>query len=101
MILVGNSRGSAQGLAQHLLNAHNNEKVDVYEVSGFVSDTLTGALNEAQAVSRGTKCEKFLFSLSLNPPKNEAVDVDAFERAVDQAEDRLGLAGQPRAIVFH
>ncbi|MEM8985632.1 MAG: relaxase [Pseudomonadota bacterium] len=101
MILVGNSRGSAQGLAQHLLNTHDNEKVEVHEVSGFVSDTLTGALNEAQAVSRGTKCQKFLFSLSLNPPKDATVDVADFERAVDQAEEKLGLTGQPRAVVFH
>ena len=101
MILVGNSRGSAQGLAQHLLNSHDIEKVEVHEVSGFVSDTLTGALNEAHAVSRGTKCQKFLFSLSLNPPKNETVEIEAFENAVDRAEIKLGLSGQPRAIVFH
>lgn len=101
MILVGNSRGSAQGLAQHLLNTHENEKVEVHEVSGFVSDTLPGALNEAQGISRGTKCQKFLFSLSLNPPKDVFVEVADFERAVDQAEEKLGLTGQPRAIVFH
>ena len=101
MILVGNSRGSAHGLATHLLNTHDNEHVHVHEVSGFISDTLTGALNEAYGVSRGTKCQQFLFSLSLNPPKNESVDVEGFESAVEQAEEKLGLSGQPRAIVFH
>ncbi|MEM8987403.1 MAG: relaxase [Pseudomonadota bacterium] len=101
MILVGNQRGGAKDLAQHLLNARDNERVEVHELSGFMSDTLTGALNEAYAVSRGTKCKQFLFSLSLNPPKDADVSPEAFEKAVDQAGDKLGLTNQPRAIVFH
>ncbi|WP_233347674.1 relaxase/mobilization nuclease domain-containing protein [Hyphobacterium indicum] len=68
---------------------------------GFVSDDLHGAFNEAHAIAKGTKCQQFLFSLSLNPPPWEQVSTDAFERAADAAEERLGLEGQPRAIVFH
>lgn len=29
------------------------------------------------------------------------IGIDAFEAAIDRIEERLGLAGQPRAIVFH
>ena len=101
MILVGNQRGGARDLARHLLNMQDNERVEVHELSGFVSETLTGALNEAHAVSRGTKCKQFLFSLSLNPPVDAHVSVSDFERAVDQAGEKLGLDGQPRAIVLH
>jgi len=100
MILVGNQRGGAKGLALHLLK-EENEHVQVHEVRGFASDDLMDALNEAHAVSRGTKCKQFLFSLSLNPPQREQVEIAAFESAIEQAEERLGLAGQPRAIVFH
>ncbi|SER80229.1 Relaxase/Mobilisation nuclease domain-containing protein [Nitrosomonas sp. Nm51] len=59
------------------------------------------ALNEAYAISKATRCKQFLFSLSLNPPKDENVSTQIFEKAVEQAEERLGLNGQPRAIVFH
>ena len=70
-------------------------------VRGFLSDDLAGALMEADAISQGTRCRNFLFSLSLNPPEKESVSVETFEAAVEMAEQRLGLVGQPRAIVFH
>ena len=49
----------------------------------------------------GTKCQKYLFSLSLNPPQNESVPVEVFEDAIDRVQQNLGLENQPRAIVFH
>jgi hypothetical protein len=100
MILVGNQRSGAGDLARHLLKPEN-EHVEVHEVRGFACDDLHGALSEAYAISKGTRCTQFLFSLSLNPPKDARVDVTAFERAIEQAEKRLGLSDQPRAIVFH
>lgn len=100
MILVGNQRGGASNLARHLLSPEN-EHVRVHEISGFASDDLHGAFNEAHAISRGTRCQQFLYSLSLNPPSGKAVTDEDFERAVSQAEQKLGLTGQPRAIVFH
>ena len=68
MILVGNQRGGARDLAQHLMKSEN-ERVEVAELRGFVADDLDGAFQETYAISRGTKCKQFLFSLSLNPPK--------------------------------
>ncbi|NKB56752.1 MAG: relaxase [Alphaproteobacteria bacterium] len=100
MILVGNQRGGAKDLARHLLK-EENEHVEVHELRGFASDNLQGALNEAYAVSRGTRCKQFLFSLSLNSPPHEEVRTEDFESAIAQAESKLGLTGQPRAIVFH
>ncbi|MEM1050896.1 MAG: relaxase [Pseudomonadota bacterium] len=100
MILVGNSRGGARDLAQHLMK-EENDHVQVHELCGFISHDLDGAFQEAYAVSRATKCKQFLFSLSLNPPADAQVSTEDFERAIDQSEKRLGLEGQPRAIVFH
>lgn len=100
MILKGSQRGGAVQLAAHLLK-EENEHVEIHQMRGFVSDNLHGAFNEAHAIAKGTKCQQFLFSLSLNPPPSEQVSTDAFERAADMAEERLGLKGQPRAIVFH
>ncbi len=100
MILIGNQRGGAKDLAQHLLK-EENDHVQVHELRGFASGNLAGALTEAYAVSRGTKCKQFLFSMSVNPPPNETVSTADFEAAITRAENKLGLTGQPRAIVFH
>lgn len=100
MILVGNQRGGAKNLALHLLK-EENEHVEVHEIRGFTSQNLASALKEADAISRATRCKQYLFSLSLNPPPNENVPVEAFEDAINRVEERLGLFGQPRAIVFH
>ena len=100
MILVGNQRGGAKNLALHLMK-EENERVNVHELRGFSSDNLMSALNETYAISRATKCTQFLFSLSLNPPPQENVSTEDFEKAIEQVEEKLGLSGQPRAIVFH
>ena len=97
MILHGNQRGGARCLAMHLLNTEDNEHVEVHEISGFVADTLPEALQEAQPISRATKCRQFLFSLSLSPPKDARVSTETFENAVERIGQDLRLADQPRA----
>ena len=101
MILVGNQRAGGQQLAQHLMNDADNDHVTVHEIRGFVSDSLDGAIKEAYAISRGTRCHQFLYSVSLNPPETATVPVESFEKAIDEIEGKLGLKDQPRAIVFH
>jgi hypothetical protein len=100
MILVGNQRGGAKNLALHLLK-DENDHVEVHELRGFASDNLHSALNESYAISRGTQCTQFLYSLSLNPPPDAPVSIEEFEDVINRAELTLGLTGQPRAIVFH
>ena len=101
MILKGNRRGGGMQMALHLLNVEDNEHVTIHEIRGFVSDTLTEAMTEAYAISLGTRCIKFLYSMSLSPPETESVPVVVFENAINQFEEKLGFAGQPRVIVFH
>lgn len=101
MILEGNERGYGAELARHLLNQQENDHVTVHAIEGFIADDLAGALAEAAAISQATQCQKYLFSLSLNPPPDADVSVAAFEDAITRAEQKLGLVGQPRAIVFH
>lgn len=101
MILKGSQRGGGRDLAAHLMRADENDHVRVHELLGFASDNLKSAFKEAEAVSRGTKCRQYLFSLSLNPPEGAKVPVAAFESAIDRVEQQLGLEGQPRAVVFH
>ena len=101
MILKGSQRAFGQNLAAHLMKLDDNEHVELHQLRGFVADDLKGAFKEAEAISRGTKCSQYLFSLSLSPPEQERVPPAIFERAIDTIEQRLGLEGQPRAIVFH
>ncbi|MBL1436412.1 MAG: AAA family ATPase [Rhodobacteraceae bacterium] len=100
MILKASQRGGGMQLAVHLLKPEN-EHVELHEISGFVADDLAGAFKEVYAISKGTRCKQFLFSLSLNPPEMENVPVEVFEDVIARIEAKMGLAGQPRAIVFH
>ena len=102
MILKGSQRGNAAQLAKHLTNMRDNEHVDLHELRGFMTeDELHEALQEAEAIAKGTRCQQHLFSLSLNPPEGVHVNTATFETAIEMAEQKLGLDGQPRAVVFH
>jgi hypothetical protein len=101
MILKGSQRGGAGQLARHLLNERDNEHVTVRQLRGFMAGDLEGALAETQAIARGTKCRQFLFSLSFNPPKEANATEADFDAAIEEAEKRLGLEGQPRAVITH
>ena len=93
MILKGNQRGGGRQMAAHLLNGMQNEHVTVHQVRGFLATTVKGALEEAYALARGTQCQKYMYSLSLNPPKDASVPIEAFEKALKVIEDKLGLTG--------
>jgi hypothetical protein len=101
MILKGNQRAGGRQMALHLLNGMQNEHVNVHEVRGFMAGDVLGALNEAYALSKGTQCRQFMYSLSLNPPQDEKVDIQTFEETLERVEKKLGLEDQPRVIVFH
>ena len=91
MILKGSQRGGGKQLALHLLRTDENDHVEVHDLRGFVSEDVVAAFKEAQAVSRGTKCRQFLFSLSLNPPPDVFVDIPVFERAIARIEETLEI----------
>lgn len=102
MIPKGNQRAGGRQLATHLLNEFDNDSVEVAEVRGAVATDLHGAFAEWEAISLGTKCRKYLYSLSINPDHMQG----PFSRAhyydfIARTEDKLGLFNQPRAVVFH
>ena len=101
MILKGSQRAGASQLANHLLNANDNDHVTIHEVSGFMVDDVYGAFREIEAVSQGTQCQQYMFSLSLNPPPSVEVSTQQYEDTVARIEKELHLDGQPRVIVFH
>ena len=101
MILIGSQRSGAMALADHLTNMVENDHVEVIGIDGFMADDLHSALEEAHAISLGTKCQKFLVSVSLNPPEGVVVTDEGFQEAADRVAKKLGLDDHPRAIVVH
>lgn len=49
------------------------------DVRGFASNDLREAFDEADRIAEGTKAKQHLFSLSLNPPQDRDVGIEAFE----------------------
>jgi hypothetical protein len=101
MILKASQRGNGQNLAVHLMRTNDNEHMQPYEIRCFATNNLAEAFKEVEAISLGTKCKKYLFSVSLNLPAGECLSAQSFADAADRIEESLGLSGQPRAIVFH
>lgn len=101
MIIKASQRGAPMALANHLLNEHDNDHIEVHEIKGFAIDNLHSAFKEIQGLARGTQCRQFLFSVSLNPPQNETAPIASFEDAINRIEKKINLVDQPRAIVFH
>ena len=99
MILKGNQRSGGDDLASHLMNLYDNDAMELAEVRGTLAQDLHGALAEFEAHAAGTRCKQPLYSLSINP--SEPMTRAQYFAAIDRIEDRLGFAGQPRAVVFH
>lgn len=99
MILKGNQRAGGADLATHLSNEYDNERIEIAQVRGTVADDLHGALAEIEAVASGTRCKEPLYSLAINPAA--PLSREQYMAAIDHIEGKLGLSGQPRAVVFH
>jgi len=102
MILKGNQRCGGHRLATQLLNADNNQRIEILDLRGSVAQDLHGAFHEWFAQSRATKCRKYLYSLSINPdPRRDGLTRAQYFDLIERVEKELGLSGQPRAVVFH
>jgi hypothetical protein len=99
MILKGSQRAGGRDLATHLSNEYDNERIEIASVRGTVADDLHGAFAEYEAVAAGTRARKPLYSLSINP--SHPLSRAQYMAAIDHIEDKLGLTGQPRAVIFH
>lgn len=102
MIPKGNQRAGGRQLATHLMNAYDNEQVEIAEVRGAIAQDLHGAFAEWRAEAGATRCRKYLYSLSLNPdPAQGPLTREQYLDFITRTEAKLGLGNQPRAVVFH
>jgi hypothetical protein len=102
MIPKGNQRAGGQQLATHLLNAYDNDRVEIVDMRGAIAQDLHGAFAEWFAEAKATYCKKYLYSLSINPDHTQGPFTrEHYDDFIRRTEKTLGLAGQPRAVVFH
>ena len=103
MIPKASQRGLGQDLATHLQNAYDNEYVEIAEVRGAVARDLHGAFAEWEVCAHSmTGCRNYLYSLSVNPdPAQNALTRAQYRDYIERVEGKLGLSGQPRAVIFH
>jgi hypothetical protein len=99
MILKGSQRANGADLATHLMQAVDNEVVEIAQTYGTVAADLHGAFAKMEATAAGTNAKNYLYSLSINP--SAALTRDQYFEAIAVIENGLGLKGQPRAVVFH
>lgn len=103
MIPFASQRGLGQDLASHLLNENDNEYMEVLEIKGAIAGDLHGAFAEWEAQAHAlTKCRNYLYSLSVNPDDRQGpLTREQYFEYIDRVEEKLGLSGQPRAVVNH
>ena len=92
MILKGSARANGSDLATHLMNGYDNERAELGEVRGTIADDLHGAFAEIELIATGTRAQKPLFSLSINP--HEALTREQYFEAIDA----IGPDGRPQII---
>ncbi len=103
MIPFASQRAGGQDLATHLSNEEDNELVEIGEFRGCIANDLHGAFAEWEAQAHLlTKCENYLYSLSVNPDHRQGEFTDEqYYDYLDRVEEKLGLSNQPRVPVFH
>ncbi len=102
MVIKGKSVAGAGRLAAHLGRTDTNERMEVVELRDVAAEDLRGALREMEAVASACpNCEKPFYHASINTRADEHLTPEQRLAAIDRLEEKLGLTGQPRAVVAH
>ena len=70
MIIKSNARAGATDLANHLCNGHENERVIYSNSRGVLADDIHGSLDDLELLAMGTRTQKSLYSVSVNPDQD-------------------------------
>lgn len=102
MILRGNQHDNGQELATRLLDADQNQRIEVLDLRGSTAQDIRGAFKEWYAQSKRTKCLKYLYSLSIVPDLSQSgLGRAQYFDLIERVEERLGLSRRPRTVVLH
>ena len=104
-VAPGAERGKQRDRRCLLVDPHlddggvENEHVEAHKIRDFCLRRPHRCAQGSLRHEQGTRCEQFLFSVSLSPPANERVPVETFESATAGIRERNGLTGHPRIAV--
>ncbi len=101
MIITGKSRNNAAQAADYLSKQGKNERTKLIGTRGTLSEDIAGACAEMEAVAAGSKCENFLYHMTMNPPEGQTFTPEQWAIATALAEKKLGLENAQRVIVEH
>lgn len=101
MIIKGKSRASAGQAGNYLLDQKQNERVELIEIKGTLSDNVKDAMREWEAIAAGSRAEKPFYHASINPEKGVYLTPEQWEKAVDLLAKNLGLENCARVVVEH
>src|ERR1019366_10395636 len=102
MVIKGKSVAGAGRLAAHLQRLDTNERMELIELRDVAATDLRGALQEMEAIASGCpNCQKPFYHASINTRADEHLTPEQRMASIDRLEEKLGLTGQPRAVVVH
>lgn len=101
MVIKGGSCGGAADIAAHLQRTDQNERAELRELRGTLADTLAGGLLEMEAVASGARSKLHFYHAKINSRTHEELTEPQKDRSIELLGEKLGLAGQPRAVVEH
>ena len=102
MIIKGNPGGNVGWWANHLLREDTNDRAEVKEISGLLSEDLPRALREMEALASGSRSHgNFMYCANINPLADERLTEEQWREAVDTLEKNMGLEGHQRIVVEH
>jgi hypothetical protein len=101
MIAKGTPHDSGVRLARYLTTGKEGETAALWELSGFASTDIIEAFRSVHVMAAATQCLQPFFHVQVRNPDTECLTRDQWLIVADRIERILGLAGQPRALVFH
>lgn len=104
MVIRGKPRGNGKQLAAYLLAQAENDRFEVFDISGTTQPhDLAASILEMSLTAELTKSDKGLYHAQINPAYGEDKQMtrEDWLKAASILEDELKLTGQKRVIVLH
>jgi hypothetical protein len=101
VIAKGAANNSGAKLAAYMVRAKDGEQVELYQVYGFATGDIHEAFRSIDAMAKGTRVQQPFFHVAVRNREGEELSRADWVHSADRIEEKLGLAGQGRAIAIH
>jgi hypothetical protein len=101
MIINGGAAGNTGWWGKHL-TSKDNDRAEVMEITGLLSEDVPTALREMEAIaSQSRSGGNFMYQANINPREGEILTPEQWAEAIDTLEKNMGLEGHQRVVVEH